>query len=473
MNSSYINKRGYVVKKSELSTSVILDIKRELMVKPNVPIGFGQKIVPFKVYLENEKKLYLPKFYGIAKFGQVENKLPDGLDIDVHFEGELRENQIVPINKCIKSFDITGGGLLCLPCGFGKTASACYMISHMKKKTLVIVHLNFLVDQWIERINQFLPNAKVGRIVQKKIEVEGMDIVIGMIQSISCRNYDMQIFEEFGMCIVDEAHISPCNSLSKAYRQGINCKYMLGLSATPNRMDGLTKVLKWYIGDFVFVGKKVVENNNVEVRQITYISHEPNYSSEVLNYNGKLNSARMINNIVEYMPRVEVIIQIIISLIAEERTILLLSDRRIHLTTIHDIVVERNICSIGFYVGKMKQHQLKESESKRLILGTYQMASTGMDIPQLNTLIMGTPKSNIEQSVGRIMRKKHPTIHPIIIDIIDDFSLFARQGMKREKFFNKMKYNINQSVIYDELFSKSDTETETNIMANLLLESQL
>jgi superfamily II DNA or RNA helicase len=449
MTKSYITKRGYVVYKKDLTEDQILNITSELTVTPNVPKDYRKNVVSFPVYMEGSKKLYLPKFYGINKFGPAINKLPDGVDIDIDFAGELRDNQIEPIKKCVSAFNTTGGGILCLPCGAGKTASACYLISKMRKKTLVIVHLNFLVDQWIERINQFLPNAKVGRIVQKKVDVEGNDIVIGMLKSLSMRDYGNDIYNEFGMCIIDEAHVSPCNSLSNAYRLGINCRYMLALSATPIRQDGLSKVLKWYVGDFVFIGKKVVENNNVEVRQVTYISDDPDYTRTEMMYNGKENRPKMINNIVEYIPRIELIIKYLVEFANEGRKILILSDRRCHLKSLYDIVIERKIASIGYYVGKMKQAQLKESEEKDIILGTFQMASTGMDIPGLNTLIMGTPKSNIEQSVGRIMRKKHPTLHPIIIDIVDDFSMFSRQGIKRYKFYKKMKYDIKPIVEID------------------------
>ena len=90
----------------------------------------------------------------------------------------------------------------------------------------------------------------------------------------------------------------------------------------------------------------------------------------------------------------------------------------------------------------MKQKALKESESKTVILATFNMASEAMDIPLLNTLIFGTSKSEIEQSVGRILRQKKEDriVEPLIIDIIDNYSIFARQAIKREKFYNKNKY---------------------------------
>ena len=81
--------------------------------------------------------------------------------------------------------------------------------------------------------------------------------------------------------------------------------------------------------------------------------------------------------------------------------------------------------SIGYYVGGMKVDKLKQSESKKIILGTYAMASEGLDIKTLTTLIMATPKSDVCQSVGRILRSKHTS--PLVIDIIDPHVIFKNQ----------------------------------------------
>ena len=90
----------------------------------------------------------------------------------------------------------------------------------------------------------------------------------------------------------------------------------------------------------------------------------------------------------------------------------------------------------------MKQSKLDESAKCTVILASYGMASEALDIPELNTLIMATPRRNIEQSVGRILRKKDHVIQPLIVDIVDQLSSFNNQGMARRKFYKKLKYNI-------------------------------
>jgi len=129
----------------------------------------------------------------------------------------------------------------------------------------------------------------------------------------------------------------------------------------------------------------------------------------------------------------------------ESRKILILSDRREHLNImqkyIHDNI-GNNIA--GQYVGGMKPNELRDSQEKDIILGTFSMASEGMDIPKLNAIILASPKSDVEQSVGRIFREKacDRTHHPLIIDIIDDFSMFKRQSEKRQIMYRKMNFKL-------------------------------
>ena len=439
MCNTYLTKRGYVIKKNELTEEKINEIKEELTVKPAVSTDFGAVSNPFPIYLESKKKLYLPKFYGIEKFGNPEvNKVPPGDTIDVKFKFDIRPNQELPVKRCMEAYQKVGGGILSLSCGQGKTIIGLYLISQLKKKTLVIVHKEFLLNQWVERIEQALPDAKVGRIQQNIYDVEGKDIVIGMLQTISMKDFSLIDFDCFGHVIIDEAHRIPSQVFSRAL-QKINCNYMLGLSATPNRKDGLTKVLKWYIGDIVY-SNKVSNANNVLVNRYIVKSQNPVYNEELYDFRGKVKMATMINNITQYFYRTKIIIKVIKEILEQEnRKILLLSDRKNHLNDIYKFVTANNICTVGYYVGGMKKEKLKESEYKDLILGTFAMANEGLDIEALNTLILASPKSDIVQSCGRILRKSHEKVQPIIVDMVDRFSIFENQGNKRLKYYRSKK----------------------------------
>merc|ERR1712127_178315 len=127
---------------------------------------------------------------------------------------------------------------------------ALNIISRLKTKTLIIVHKEFLLRQWIERIEQFLPDAKVGKIQAKVIDIDDKDIVICMLQSLSMKDYPKDMFRSFGFTICDECHHIGAEVFSRSLLKVVT-KYMLGLSATMKRKDGLTKVIKWFLGDIV------------------------------------------------------------------------------------------------------------------------------------------------------------------------------------------------------------------------------
>ena len=141
---------------------------------------------------------------------------------------------------------------------------------------------------------------------------------------------------------------------------------------------------------------------------------------------GEICIPKMITNITTFNRRTDIIYMLLERCVKEGRKTLVLSDRRDHLKYIYNMVNDRELASIGYYIGGMKELELKCSEDKDILLGTYAMSSEGMDIPSLNTLIMASPKGEIEQSVGRILRKKH-AITPIVYDIVDDFSIFTGQ----------------------------------------------
>jgi superfamily II DNA or RNA helicase len=441
-----LSKRGYSILKEEISYDDILDIRKELTVKPFVSTDYGAAPKPFPIYCESVKKLYLPRYYGQKKYGlPSETKLLEAKKIDITFSKTLKEKQLPIVDAYIKAVEEVGGGIISVPCGYGKTVIALYIAAKLKVKTLVVVHKEFLLNQWKERIKEFLPNAKIGRLQSSIIHVEGYDIVIGMLQSISMIEYNESIFSEFGLVIYDECHHLGAETFSRALLK-TSANYTLGLSATPKRLDGLSKVFEWYLGEIVYSIKKRDEDD-VNVKMVIYKNADSKYSKEVLNFKKKPNMATMINNICEFLPRTLKIIEHLSNCLKEGRKILMLSDRREHLKVLHELIskIEDGKYTSGFYLGGMKEKDLQETETKDVILGTFMMASEGFDCKYpLDTIFLTSPKSNIEQAVGRILRQdaKDRKFTPLIYDIADDFSLFAKQKLKRVAFYNKNNYKI-------------------------------
>jgi superfamily II DNA or RNA helicase len=348
------------------------------------------------------------------------------------------------------------------------TVMGLNLISHLKKKTIVIVHKEFLVNQWKKRIEEYLPTAKVGTIQGPIIDYKDKDIVIGMLQSISMKEYEDDVFNEFGFTIIDECHHIAAEVFSRALPK-INSMYQLGLSATPKRPDGLSKVFHWFLGPVLYEAKKTNETN-VQVMAVHYHNNwDPGYNKEETMGFGKVCPVKMISNIVIYDRRNALIARIVMKLVLEGRKTLILSERRDHLTAIEGLI--KDFTTVGYYVGGMKQKDLDASEEKQVLLATYQMASEGMDIPSLDSVIFATPKSSIEQSIGRITRKVHEN-PPIAYDIIDEFSIFPNQFKKRKAVYSKLKYKITHLHIKDHIHTTLEQLTN-QIEAEVLTEEQM
>ena len=471
LNTS-LGSKGYTILKSELREDEIVRLKNMLMAKPstNGPSYGPATNVEYPVYRESAKKIYMPRFFGETHFGPVKHvSLSMGNDIDVEFQGALKPMQVPVVETYInhvtklatsKWATLTnglssgggglfgqvhatgsgGGGLLELPCAFGKTVLSLNIISRLKKKTLVIVNKEFLLNQWIERIGQFLPTARVGKIQGPDIDIDDKDIVLGMLQSISMKDYPASTFESFGLTIIDEVHHISSEVFSRALFK-IVTPYMLGLSATMERKDGTTGVFKMFLGEVVFKGDRD-ETHDVEVRAIEFVSRDPVFNETECDWKGNAKYSTMITKLSEYNDRSELIVRVLKELVLEQpgAQIMVLAHTRALLCYLSESIIAKGFSTVGFYVGGMKESALKETEDKQIVLATYAMAAEALDIKTLNSLILATPKTDIVQSVGRILRVKHDK--PIVVDIVDRHDVFKKQWFQRRRYFKKCEYSI-------------------------------
>ncbi len=443
--STYLGQKGYTIYKESICVKEQQYIREELTVRPYVPKSPVQPR-PFPIYQESQKKFYLPRFFAINTYGAPDEiRISSGDEINIEFKGNLRDDQQVIVDKYInhvnKEKDTAAeGGLLEIPCGKGKTVLSLKIISLLKKKTLVIVHKGFLLNQWKERIEQFLPTARIGVIQGQIIDMEDKDIVIGMLQSLSMKKYPQDMFSSFGLTIVDECHHISSEVFSKSLK-AIVTKYTLGLSATMDRKDGLTKVFKMYLGDIIYKEDREPDEG-VLVKGIQYCVDDEEYNETIYDYRGNPAYSGMICKVCGYEKRSE----FIISVLEKERRdynnqqIMILAQQKNILVYLHNAISERNIATVGYYVGGMKEQDLKQSENCEVILATYAMAAEGLDIKTLTTMILATPRTDVTQAVGRILRVKHE--RPLVVDIIDSHQVFKKQWDKRLKFYTKSGYKV-------------------------------
>ena len=320
------------------------------------------------------------------------------------------------------------------------TIMALYIISKLKLKTLVIVHKEFLLNQWIEKINEFLPDAKIGKIQGQIIDIEDKDIVIGMLQSLSMKEYPEDTFDSFGFTIIDECHHISAEIFVRSL-QKIVTKYILGLSATMERKDGLTKVFKMFIGDIIYKMKRD-KDEAVLIKAVKFVSQDEEFNTIEYDFRGNVKYSTMISKLCSFNNRTEMILSIIENELKlnNKQQIIVLGQFKNILTYLYKAIEHRNIGTVGYYIGGMKEEQLKKSELKQIIIATYSMAAEGLDIKTLTTLILATPKTDIEQAVGRILREKHE--QPLVIDIVDNHEVFKKQWDKRKAYYLKNNYKI-------------------------------
>lgn len=419
---------------------------------PQNPMGVGGGIGgaggsgEFAVYQESASKIYVPKYFGLQRFGPPQrDAIPEGAPIAVRFEGGLREEQARPVRAFLEAArdPMRRGGILSLPCGAGKTVIALHLLAALGRKTLIVVHKDFLLNQWRERIAQFLPGASVGTVKAKTVDVAGRDVVIGSLQSLSMKEYGPEVLDGVGFLIIDECHRVGTEVFSRALNK-TNFRYSLGLSATVTRKDGMTKAFVHFLGDVLYKGSR--RQDAVDVVQRAFFDADPAYRrEELIGALGKPNMSRMINNICAFGPRTAALVAAILRVVRADpgRKVLVLSDRKSQLSDVR-AGVEAGGVTAGFYWGGMKPEALAESETKQVMCATFAYAAEGMDVPDLDTLFLASPKSDIEQSVGRILRRKADARAraPLIYDVVDDFSLFGRQGAKRRAFYKKHKYRV-------------------------------
>jgi superfamily II DNA or RNA helicase len=152
----------------------------------------------------------------------------------------------------------------------------------------------------------------------------------------------------------------------------------------------------------------------------------------------------MISKLCSYSHRSEFILRVLVSELEmnPEQQFMILAHNKSLITYLHDAIAHRNIAggSVGYYIGGMKEAALKQSEGKKVIIATYAMASEGLDIKTLTSLILASPKTDVCQSVGRILRQKHSS--PLVIDIIDEHDIFMSQWYKRRKYYKSQNYKI-------------------------------
>ena len=443
-----LTSKGYAIKKTFLTEVQVQELRSELTVAPKVLDRFQKDILNFPIYAESKTRLYVPRHWGIKKYGEPEANivseglsLPEKISFSTKFPPHDFQKEI--IETFIKK---DGNGLICVPCGYGKTFMALNIAILLRRRLLIVVDKEFLMNQWKSEIENFIQGARVGILQGNKVQIdaEKYDITICMIQTICRREFPEGFFDEYGFTIFDECHHLGAAYFCQALKK-IQTRYMLGLSATPDREDGLSKVFEYHLGEPVYKNTKREPDKDAIVKAVWFSSEDPVYSEVPVNWRGEPVTAKLLNQVAEFEPRNNKILGLIDEYAQDkDRFILILSDRISQLEWFENALTKTKYIH-GYYIGGMKQVKLDENADKcQILLATYQMCSEGFSVKKLNTVILATPRKNVEQSTGRIFRQRidERKVVPHIIDIIDSHECHKRRWNIRSKFFKECQYTI-------------------------------
>jgi len=489
-----ITSRGYAILKSTLSDEQTAYLRKELTVAPKVVEKFATANLSFPIYLESSTRFYVPRQWGIEQYGEPEaNIISDGLDLSdgVEFIGTPYPYQETIIDTFI---DKGANGLICVPCGRGKTFMALCAAVTIGKRFLIVVDKEFLANQWKGEIERYIRGARVGtlqgsvqqigneiitdkeytipelkqmardaglkvggtrealkqRLMDAGIDITpkskqvDYDITICMLQTVCQRDFPPGTFDDYGLTIFDECHHLGAQHFSRVMTK-IQTQWQLGLSATPDRDDGLTKVFEYFLGRPVYQERTREPDPTVEVEAFWYTDSDPTYAEPPVNWRGEVVTARLMTQVVECKRRTQQVVDRLEQLASNSlRKILILSERRKHLEELHDDPKLARFTR-GYYIGGMRQDILdRNAETCQILFATYAMASEAMNIKALNAMIMASPRKKVEQSTGRILRirPEHRQVEPLIIDVIDQHDMYQNQWYQRAKYYKQCKYTV-------------------------------
>jgi len=319
------------------------------------------------------------------------------------------------------------------------TVLACAIISELKTPTLVIVHKEFLLNQWKERIEQFLPDAKIGLIQQDVCDYKDKHIVLGMVHTLAGREFPQDILSYFGLVIADEVHRIGAFTWAKAPPK-FSARFRIGLSATTKRKDRADNVFLYHIGPIYFESREI--RLTPKIRRV--------YSNFAVASTPRFNPALapralLVKFLCANKTRNAQIIEQLIQAVQAGRKVLVLSERLKHLDELEKLL---NFSwraeygprpTTGKYVGGMSEEALEESETKQVIFATVQYAAEGLDIAPLDTLFLTTPMVDVTQAVGRILRPYEGKKDPVVVDFKDDrVPMFKNFAEARERNYKKI-----------------------------------
>src|SRR3954453_17044787 len=364
------------------------------------------------------------------------------------------DEQAMVTEETVEFLEAGLSGIVQASTGFGKTVIGMMVAARLGLPTLIVVTKEDLLKQWVEAVEKFLGldrQTGYGIIQGDTCDVAGKPVGIAMIHSIAKEGrYPDHAYRQWGLMIVDECHRVAADQFSSVCHLVI-ARLRLGLSATVERQDGKEFVLYAHIGPIrvrtkilSMLPKVLVYTSDWECPRV--IRKMADGSKKVIpmpHTPGK--TGHLLKLLANHARRQQLLCELTYTAWTRQRKTIFFSDSLDHLDQTHSALYKMGVPQkdIGFYKGGMKKGDLDKSKAKPVILATYGFAKEGTDIPWLDCAVMGTPKAEVEQIIGRVVGEYPNKPQPVVFDVQDlDSSVFAGYAQKRIAFYQHVGADI-------------------------------
>lgn len=362
------------------------------------------------------------------------------------FLGTLRKNQSAAVSVITKH----DTGVLHAPSAFGKTVTAIGVIAKRKTNTLILIHSRQLLDQWKERLDAFLTETEIGTIGGGKKKPTGQ-VDIATYQSLINKNDNTvdPLIQDYGHIIVDECHHVSAPRFEMVLNE-VRAKFVLGLTATPDRQDGHQKIIFMTAGP---IRHKVKPDHSERFEQrvvVTQLYSQP--PIELTHSEQRPRITDIYRWLAEDEKRNRKIVDDVIAKIADDRHPLVLTERREHAELINQLLTDQGFDPV-ILKGAMRANERKSATERlsnaQVVVATGKYVGEGFDLPRLDTLFLAMPiawKGSLAQYAGRIHREVEGKELVTIFDYVDaSLPMLQRMFNKREKGYKAMGYQVQYS----------------------------
>ena len=381
--------------------------------------------------------------------------------LPVQFVAQLYPEQQLAANAILEHEN----GILHAATAFGKTAVGAYLIAARQVNTLVLVHNREILKNWVEDLSKFLqidsplpqyetPSGRkkvrkkhVGCLYAAHDSIGGLVDVV-MISSLGTEDMIHSLVKNYGMVIMDECHHGAAYQAEQVLNT-ITSKYVYGLTATPKRDDGMDQKLLMLFGPIRY---RFTARQRAEMQNIHHLLY-PRFT-QFCSWGENWKIHEVYKNLIIDPARNQLIIQDVISCVAQRRTPLILTKFKSHAKYLHDELIDKanHVYLLQGGIRTKEREKLRSTllstppEESVIVIATGQYIGEGFNYPRLDTLMLATPISwegNVEQYAGRLHRNYAGKNDVIIYDYVDvRLKMLDTMYTKRLKTYKRMGYSM-------------------------------